>query len=257
MPGRNAKRNGFRKPYATIRRRFAIGRRRCSGCRRPRRLSRGRGGGATRSSNAGPAERRGLWARSAPPCAVGGVSVPPTPAGGSPQGFFGVGGPASAAVLPVVDAGEARALATADVQLAVGPEAEVADRVARVLLAPLVGDQALRRSDLAVVGRHLDPDELAADDTPVGVRPRRSRAPVVPDRRRLPRRRVVGVQEIHVPVRREARVERNPQQAAVPVVVDLGAEIGDQPSESCRPGCRRLSADRASRSRRRARRQRT
>jgi hypothetical protein len=40
-----------------------------------------------------PDGRRGLWLRSEPPCAVGAVSVAPTPPGGSPQGFFGTGLP--------------------------------------------------------------------------------------------------------------------------------------------------------------------
>ena len=40
-----------------------------------------------------PNARNGVWLRSDPPSAVGGVSLPPTPAGGSPQGFFGVGAP--------------------------------------------------------------------------------------------------------------------------------------------------------------------
>ncbi len=38
-------------------------------------------------------EPRTLWARSEPPWAVGEVIGPPVPAGGSPQGFFGVGLP--------------------------------------------------------------------------------------------------------------------------------------------------------------------
>src|SRR5439155_23097767 len=42
------------------------------------------------STRGSPAGRRRLWLRSAPPLAVGGVIVPPTPAGGSPHGFFGV-----------------------------------------------------------------------------------------------------------------------------------------------------------------------
>src|SRR5262245_51775550 len=41
----------------------------------------------------GPFARPGLCDRRAPPCAVGGVSLPPTPAGGSPHGVFGVGDP--------------------------------------------------------------------------------------------------------------------------------------------------------------------
>jgi len=83
VPGRNAKRNGFRKPYATMRRRFAS-------------LAAAFGlsaaalpvDGSSRSSEpfrtAGPAARFGLCARSAPPSAVGGVSDPP---GGSAHGF--------------------------------------------------------------------------------------------------------------------------------------------------------------------------
>src|SRR5205085_563724 len=105
--------------------------------------------GSTRSmapfrSTGSPAGRRTLWLRSAPPSAVGAVSVPPTPAGGSPHGFLGGGEP----------------------------------------------------------------------EPP-------------PDGRALARRRVVRVEEIEVRARREARVEREAEQAAVPVVVDLVPEVGD------------------------------
>src|SRR5215211_3479886 len=41
-----------------------------------------------------PATRRGLWERSAPPSALGGLSAVPTGLGGSPHGLAGVGEPA-------------------------------------------------------------------------------------------------------------------------------------------------------------------
>src|SRR5262249_20894700 len=94
VPGLKVNRNGFRNPYATIRRAFgselpASG---LSAIPAPvegfsRRSVPLRGTGC-------PAGRRRLWLRSAPPSAVGAVIAPPTPPGGSAQGFLGVGLPA-------------------------------------------------------------------------------------------------------------------------------------------------------------------
>src|SRR5262245_60867197 len=91
--GRTVKRNGLRKPYATIRRAFgseldAAG---LSGMASPVEGSTRRT--APFRSTGSPLGRRKLWARRAPPSAVGGVSFPPDPAGGSPHGFLGVGLP--------------------------------------------------------------------------------------------------------------------------------------------------------------------
>ena len=80
------------------------------------------------------------WLRRAPPSAVGG-DIPSL--GGSPHGFFAVTiGFRRSAPLPVVDGVEARAVAAAHVQLLVGPEGQAPDRMARVLLAPVL-DQHL------------------------------------------------------------------------------------------------------------------
>jgi hypothetical protein len=89
VPGRNAKRSGFRRPYATIRRAFASADP-ASG------LSAGAApvSGSMRmivpSSETGSAGVRRSWLRSAPPSAVGGASVAPMPPGGSPHGFSGL-----------------------------------------------------------------------------------------------------------------------------------------------------------------------
>ena len=75
--------------------------------------------------------------------------------------------------------------------------------------------------------------ELAADDAAVGRAPGRTGAVVVPlgvvpDRRGLPGWRVVHVVHVDVvaPIE-EVGIERDAQQAAVPVVVDVGADIED------------------------------
>src|SRR5947209_19432247 len=85
VPGRTVKRKGLRSPYPTMRCAFGS-----------ELLYSGFVGsalpvdGSTRmivplSSLGSVAARRRLNERSAPPSAVGGDSVPPTPAGGSPQ----------------------------------------------------------------------------------------------------------------------------------------------------------------------------
>ncbi len=125
---------------------------------------------------------------------------------------------------------EAGSLAATDVELAVGAEGQVADRVARVLLAP-VGDQVrLRRHRVAGDRQFRQP---TGDHAAVGGRPGRSRAGVAVDAGRSPARRVAagngvaGVEDIHIGAGREQRVEHHPQQPAVPEVVDVGAQVGD------------------------------
>ncbi len=83
---------------------------------------------------------RTSWLRRAPPSAVGGDIDPPTPPGGSPHGLT------RRAVLPIVDEVEAGAVAAAHVERAVGTEGQAPDRVARVLLAPVL-DQHLLGAD--------------------------------------------------------------------------------------------------------------
>jgi hypothetical protein len=88
LPGLMVKRNGLRSPEATIRRALVSGPvRGLSGSGAPvagsiRRIVPDRPVGS-------PPERRS-WLRRAPPSAVGGVSVAPTPPGGSPHGFTGL-----------------------------------------------------------------------------------------------------------------------------------------------------------------------
>ena len=99
VPGLNVKRKGLRSPWAMIRRALAS-------------LLDASGLSASAAPVAGltrmmlpsrlvgsPLVRRS-WLRRAPPSAVGGVRVVPTPLGGSPQGFFGVGEPAEAPYWP-------------------------------------------------------------------------------------------------------------------------------------------------------------
>jgi len=90
--------------------------------------------------------------------------------------------------------------------------------VARVLLAPLAADQRRRVGDC--VPRELEPDEFSGHDAAVGQWARRRRTAVVPDGCRLAGRRVVRIQEVHVRRGREVRVEGEPEEPAVPVVVD-------------------------------------
>ena len=134
VPGRKVKRNGLRKPCATIRRRFGsllaiaglpAAAAPVSGL--TRRI-------APSSEAVWAAGRRKVWARSAPPCAVGGVSV------GARRIAARVD---RAAVLAVVGPVERRAVARADVEHAVGAEVERADRVARILLAPVLDQHGL------------------------------------------------------------------------------------------------------------------
>ena len=90
VPGRIARRNGLRKPYATISRWGPAEINGLLGSAAPV-------AGSTRirlplRTTGSPAARRALCARSAPPSAAGGCSTPPEPAGGSPHGLAGVGG---------------------------------------------------------------------------------------------------------------------------------------------------------------------
>ena len=147
---------------------------------------------AAGSCRRGRRDRRacgGPGLRSAPPSAVGGVCVAADAApAGRRRGCVGI------ARLPVVDEVEARAVAAAHVERAVGAEGERADRVARELLAPVL-DQHLLGAGHHVAGR-LQAREPAADDAAVARRTRRQGSDVPPVRpsaaasRRSPRRSV-------------------------------------------------------------------
>ena len=124
-----------------------------------------------------------------------------------------------AAVLAVVGEVEARPVAGAGVERAVGAELEAAHRVARVLLAPVLDQH------LFAAARQLR--EAAADHAAVTGRPRRARALVAPARGCAADRGIVGVE--HVDKRAaagERRVEGHAKQAPVPEVVHLAAQVG-------------------------------
>ena len=127
-----------------------------------------------------------------------------------------------------------RTVAAADVEGAVGPEVEVADGVARVLLAP-VRDQRRRRRRHHVSGQG-QPREASADDASVteGARPGRWAGTRVTQHAGRPpllglatRQGVAGVEDIQVGVRRKLGINGQPEQAPIPEVVDLVAEVGD------------------------------
>ncbi len=170
-----------------------------AGCRAGRRRS----SGSTRMTV--PSSVTGSPACAGPGCAArrlrpsAGSASRPTPPGGSPQGLTRV------AVLAVVDEVEARAVAAAHVEGAVGAELERADRVARVLLAPVL-DQ-----DLLGAGHHVAGAPAGATggrsrrsrrwSRPGGFGHRRSRAGRTPARRGAADRRVVRVEDVDVGVR--------------------------------------------------------
>ena len=108
---------------------------------------------------------RRSWLRSAPPSAVGGVMRAADAARRVAARVERV------AVLAVVGEVEARAVARADVERAVGAEGELADRVARVLLAPVL-DQHLSPSPFASQRARGGP--LTTQPSPVGARRRRA-----------------------------------------------------------------------------------
>ena len=124
------------------------------------------------------------------------------------------------AVLAVVGERVAGAVAGADVERAVRAELQVAERVARILLAPVVLDQR----DLGAVGQDLR--EPAADDAAVALGAGRVGAVVVPARGGGADRRVVRVRDVHVgPARRELRVQDHAHEPAVVVPGDVLREV--------------------------------
>ena len=154
----------------------------------------------------------------------------PHRAGGSPHGLAGVGEPRAAAELAPVGVGEAGPVAAADVQVAVRPEGQVPDGVRGELLAPLVGDQRLLAAG-ADAGRRVDGDtgQVAGDRAAVGGRPRRGGTAVAPAGRVADRVVVVGVEHVDEVAAGgpEARVDGQTQQAPVPEVLDLRAQVDD------------------------------
>ena len=173
-----------------------------------------------------------VLARSAPPSAVGGVIAPPRPR----RVATGVALIARicVAVLAVVDAVEVRPVAGSRVQRPVRPELDCADRVRRELLAPVL-DEHLLGADLRARRGDLDAGEPRAGDAAVGRRSRGGGTGVRVDSRRSPlgcrcrvaEHVVVRVEDVDIRVRREVRVERHPEQPAIPEVVDVRAQVGD------------------------------
>ncbi len=137
-----------------------------------------------------------------------------------------------AAALAVVGECEARGVAGAHVQRAVGPERQRPHGVARVLLAPVL-DQDVLAADHHVP-RGFEPREPGAGDAAAGRRARRGRARVGEDARGAPARReaadrgVMRVEHVDVGRGREAGVEGQADKPAVPVVVDVGAQVGEE-----------------------------
>ena len=107
------------------------------------------------------------------------------------------------AELPVIGVVEVRAVSGTRVQRAVQPEVEVAHRVARELLAPVVDEDLLSRARAGDRQTRHTP----AHDTTVGGRTGRLRTGVVPDRGRAPDGGVVGVKDIGVRRRGVVRIE--------------------------------------------------
>ncbi len=124
------------------------------------------------------------------------------------------------AVLAVVREVEARAVTPAHVQRAIGAEGEAAERVAWILLAPVLDQHLLG-------ARGVQPREPAADHAAVVRGPRRCGAGVAPARRGG-RARVLVVRVQRVDERApggEPRVEGHPLQPSIPEVVHPGGEV--------------------------------
>src|SRR5207302_7844869 len=101
-----------------------------------------------------------------------------------------------------------------------GPEGEGADRVAGELLAPAFDQDLLAAT--RPVGADAEAREARAGHAPgsLGIR-----AGVVVDGRRAADGTVHRVQDVHVRVRREVRIQGHAEQTAVPEVVHVPAEV--------------------------------
>ncbi len=153
--------------------------------------------------------------------------------------------PVRIARLAVVAPVEAGAVAAAAVEIAVRPEQDRADRMAGVLLEPVLDQHLLVAGRVAVDGQARDAPADHAAAAVVG-RAGRARAARRPPARR-PRRRiagreqaaVVGVLHVDVGLLGKARIERETEQAAVPEVVHLRAEV----DEDLRRGVQQVAID--------------
>ena len=138
----------------------------------------------------------------------------------------GRGAREGAAGLAVVGEVEARAVAAAHVQGAIGPERHGADRVARELLAPVVDQDLFGPALTSPLAWNRDSRPLTTHPSVVG--PGGVGQPSFQRGALPPIGRVVRVQDVDVRVGREVGGERHAQQAAVPVVVDLALEVGER-----------------------------
>ena len=134
-------------------------------------------------------------------------------------------------VLAPVGEVERGAVAARRIEGARGVHLQRADRVARVLLAPVLDQDVLVHAPTRLGNQAREP---AAHDAAVARRPRRVRAGVGevvarrPARRRAPDCRVVGVEDVDVRKARVVEVDVHPEQTAIPVVVDVGPQVREQ-----------------------------
>ena len=113
-----------------------------------------------------------------------------------------------------------RPLARADIELTIGAEGDVVDRVGDALLAPVLDQHLLRPG-----GRRAGQVEARQATGGWAAGRQAARALVVPDRRGPADRRVIGVGGINVGGGGELRIERQARQAVVPVGVDLRLDV--------------------------------
>ena len=185
-----------------------------------------------------PAGRRRLWLRSAPPRAVGGDQDRADAAGRVAARVLERRTAAACRRTGPSRRDEAGALAARRVQRAVGSEAQVADRVARELLAPVLDQDGLGAGRDVARGRQ--PGQPAADDAAVGGRAGRGRAGVVPaPAARAADRAVLGVQDVDVRASPGSRGRGSCPAGRDPSSRGPWCAGPRRSSASCRPGCRR------------------
>ena len=127
------------------------------------------------------------------------------------------------ALLPVVRVGPEPAFSAAGQERPVRQELQVADRMARVLVAPTVLRQGALLAGGHAVDAEREADDPGAADASVDPGPGRGRTPVAP----LPGR-VRGVGDVDVGPCRELRIDGQAQDAVVAPGPDLGGDVGRQ-----------------------------
>ena len=186
----------------------------------------GRGGSGRRiDPEDRPVQRRGIGNR----LEVLAAKRPAFGGGGRHRASRGI--PARVPHLAVVHVIEGGSVAAGDVQHSIRAEREVADRVARVLLAPVL-DQHLLGAGHHVAGG-LEARQPPAHDATVRRGPRRGRARVradpgfPPSGSGAPDHGVVGVERVDPRLDREIRVQREAEEAAVPEIVGVRPQVGE------------------------------